>query len=71
MTFRLINALSEFFKAHPTWEICLRSYDDDGWHTLYSFDIDGDIENVRNKIKEFPNAELFVTNGSVYTEFLI
>lgn len=70
MTFRLLNALSEFFKAHPTKEICLRSYDDNEWHTLYSFDIDGDIENVGNKIKEFPNAELFVFDGNVYTEFL-
>lgn len=60
MTFRLLNALSEFFKAHPTQEICLRLHGDCGWYTIYSFGIDDDIENVGNNIKEFPTAELFV-----------
>ena len=62
MTFRLLNALSEFFKAHPTKEICLRSYDDNEWHTLYSFDIDGDIENVGNKIFVENEGEGFVVH---------
>lgn len=70
MTFRLLNALSEFFRAHPTKQICLRSYDDNGWYTLYSFGINDDIESVENNIKEFPTAELFVFDGNVYTEFL-
>ena len=69
MTFRLFNALSEFFKAHPTWEIYLRIYVDDGWHTIYSFGNDEYIENIENNIKEFPTAELFVFDGNFYTDF--
>ena len=68
MTFRLFNALSELFKAHPTWKICLRIYVDDDWHTIYSFDNDEYIENIENNIKEFPTATLFVFDGYFYTE---
>ena len=69
MTFRLLNALSEFFKAHPTGEIHLRDYSDDGWYTIYSFDIDERIENIENNIKLFPTAELFILNGNTYIDF--
>ena len=69
MTFRLLNALSEFFKNHPTKKICLRDYGDDGWYTIYSFNINDDIKNVANNIRKFPTAELFVFDGDVYTEF--
>lgn len=66
MTFKVFNALNELFKQGKT--VALRQYDDDGYHTVATFDQDDEIGCVDDYLKRKPNGELFVFDGDTYEE---